>query len=349
MNRLTRIFLVAVIVIGIGLLFARGRGPARLGGDSASGRDVAVGARATASQSAGRDTPEGGSGARAFEDRGTGGASPSHHLPESLQDTDVPGGLLVDANGNFVATADALDMFEYFFSATGEETAEQIIARIRAEIGKRLRPPADAQASAFFERYLSYRERGMAMGGGGTEGADLRAGFEKLKSLRREIFGEETATALFGEEEAQADISIRQREVAADPDLSDEEKAARIEALYNELPEPLRKAHEQTMAVVNLRRDEARLREQGGDDAAIRALRVERFGEDAADRLEALDREDAAWNARLQNFNTERARILANGSLSAAAKDAAIAHLLQDRFDERERIRVAAIDEASPH
>ncbi|MBI5506709.1 MAG: hypothetical protein HY899_18120 [Deltaproteobacteria bacterium] len=347
MNRPTRILLVAIVVIGLGLLFARGRDSRRASGDFDDRLAAVAGAQKNTSRGASQAAAGRVHGARSIESRSTPGASASAQLPDSLQGTDTAGALLVDEAGNFVATAEALDLFEYFFSATGEETPEQIVARIRDEIAKRLGPPADAQARAFLERYLLYRERGMAMGAGETEGAELRAGFERLKSLRREIFGEEIAAALFGDEEAQADVSIRQREIAADPDLSDDEKAARIQALYDELPEPLRHAHEQTLAVLNLQRDEARLRAQGGDDAAIRALRVERFGEGAADRLEALDRENAAWDSRLRDFDAERARILADQSLSAAARDAAIARLLQERFDERERIRVAAIDEAS--
>jgi len=346
MNRPTRIFLLFVVAAAVALLLGRGRGPGQPASDSQDAASAIADVHKSGSANAQQRQSSGESSVRGLDHRSAAGdAAPPP--AGSLEGTDVAGALLVDANGNFVATADALDMFEYFFSATGEETTEQIVARIRNEIDKRLGAPADQQARAFLDRYLLYRERGIAMGvGGETEGAELRAGFEKLRSLRREIFGEETARALFGDEEAQAEISISQREIAADPDLSDEEKAARIEELYNQLPEPLRKAHEQTMAVLNLRRDEEILREHGGDDAAIRALRVERFGEAAADRLEALDRENAAWDARLQDFHSERDRIIADKSLSAAAKDAAIAHLLQDRFDERERIRVTAIDEA---
>lgn len=336
----TRNLLVAFVVVAIALLLmGRGRGPLQPAGEDGT-------AVSSGRSDGGADTTKAGREAGAFQ-RGTRSDSVAHPLPGSLRGTEIAGGFLVDENGNFLPTSDALALFDYFFSASGEESAEDIVARIRAEIDKRLSPPADQQAAAFLDRYLLYRERGIALGSGGQpDDADLRAGFEKLKALRREIFGEETAAALFGEEEAAAEVSLRQREIAADPSLTDEEKAARIEALYGELPEPLRQAHEQTMAAVNLRRDEAALRAAGGDDAAIRALRVERFGEEAADRLEALDREDAAWNSRLQSFNTERDRIRGDASMSAAAKEAAIAQLLQRSFDERERIRVGAIDEA---
>src|SRR5690606_31538797 len=67
-------------------------------------------------------------------------------LPASLRGTDVPGGLAVDAAGHFRATRDALDLFDYYFSASGEEPDEQIRRRIEAEIDGRLASPAREEA-----------------------------------------------------------------------------------------------------------------------------------------------------------------------------------------------------------
>lgn len=262
----------------------------------------------------------------------------------SLKGTKVAGGLLTDEAGNFLPTADALVLFEYFLSTTGEASPDEITARIRAEIARRLDPPADAQAYAFLDRYLSYREQGRALATDVEDDADLRARFERLRELRRQMFGEDVAAALFGEEEAVAEISIAQREIAADASLGEEEKAARIEDLYAQLPEPVRNVREQTMAALQLRADEARLREQGAGAEQIRRLRVERFGEEAADRLDALDRERAEWDRRLAEFRAERTRIRSDRSLTPQQQDAAIARLMAERFAENERIRVEALN-----
>ena len=262
----------------------------------------------------------------------------------SLKGTEVAGGLLRDEAGNFLPTPDALVLFEYFLSATGEASRDEITARIRAEIARRLDPPADAQAYAFLDRYLSYREQGRALATDAEDDADLRARFERLRELRRQTFGEEVAVALFGEEEAVAEISIAQREIAADASLDEEEKAARIEDLYAQLPEPVRRAREQTMAALQLRADEARLREQGAGAEEIRRLRVERFGEEAAARLDALDRERAEWDRRLADFRAESTRIRSDRSLTPRQQDAAIARLMAERFAENERIRVEALN-----
>jgi lipase chaperone LimK len=252
--------------------------------------------------------------------------------------------LLVDSGGNFTPTPEAIELFEYFFSTTGEEPLEDIVARIRDEIRQRLSPPADAQALVFLDRYLLYRERGVALGAADPGDDDLRARFEALRSLRREIFGDELAARLWGEEEAVAEVAVRQREVAADPELSDEEKVARIEELYDELPAPMREARRQALAAAMLRADEAKIRERGGSDGDIRRLRAERFGEEAAERLADLDRRRADWNVRVEDFRAERSRILADASLSEQERRTAVARLLAERFDEAERTRIEALD-----
>jgi lipase chaperone LimK len=261
----------------------------------------------------------------------------------SLDGTQIPGGLFVDDGGNFVATRDAMVLFEYFFATSGEYEHDAIVAAIRAELGRRLEQPAEAQALAFLERYLAYRERGTTLAQGEGE-EDLRSGFERMRALRREVFGEEVTTALFGEEEAIAEVALRKNEIAADPELSAEQKKAEIEALHEELPESARESMQETEAAVKLAEDEARLRARGGSDEEIRELRVERFGEDAADRLEALDAERAEWDRRYSAYRSERVRILANTSVSEADRRAMLETLVAGRFDERERIRVEAFD-----
>jgi len=263
---------------------------------------------------------------------------------DSLRGTDVAGGLLVDGDGNFVPGPETVAMFEYFLSTTGEKSADAILADIRAEITRRLDPPAEAQALAFLERYMLYRERGVALGLTDVADEDLRARFERLKSLRREIFGEELASRLFGDEEAQAEVAIRQREVAADPELTEEQKAAQIEKLYDQLPSGAREARDQAMAAIRLREDEERIRAGGGGEDAIRDLRVERFGEEAANRLEDLDRERAQWDSRFRDYRTERARILGDPALTEAARVAAVERLLDERFEENEKVRARALD-----
>lgn len=267
------------------------------------------------------------------------GAAPR---PGSLRGTDVDGGLVIDAEGHFVVTRDAIEMFDYFFVASGEESDEAIVRRIRAEIERRLPPGEREAALALLARYLAYREAAAALARDGSTRSPAEA-FERVVELRHEIFGED-ADVLFGDEEARVRISLAQREIARDSSLTEAERQALIEALYAELPEEQRLARERAIAPARLRASEAALREAGAGDADIRAHRTELFGEEAADRLAALDRERAAWDARLEEYRRARDAVLADPSLGPQQRDAAVRALLEANFDGPERLRVEALD-----
>jgi lipase chaperone LimK len=68
------------------------------------------------------------------------------------------------------------------------------------------------------------------------------------------------------------------------------------------------------------------------------------FPPEAADRLEALDRARADWDARIASYREARAAIEADSSLAAEARAQAIEDLIAARFTGPERMRVAALD-----
>ena len=106
----------------------------------------------------------------------------------------------------------------------------------------------------------------------------------------------------------------------------------------------MREARAQALAPLNLVEEESALRAAGASPDEIRALRERMAGADAADRLEALDRARADWDARVASYREARAVIEADSSLPAAARAQAIDDLIAARFTGPERMRVAALD-----
>lgn len=261
--------------------------------------------------------------------------------PASLRGTEVDGGFLIDDDGHFVPSRDALDLFDYFFVASGEEPEDVIVARIREEIRRRLGPKAAPDALAFLESYLHYRERTRALAGDRAAPADT---LDALSELRREAFGGD-ADRLFGAEEARLRVSLAQREIAGDPSLDEQEKRALIDALYAELPPEAQRARRRSMAPARLRADEEDLRRAGATDVEVRTHRAELFGEEAADRLAALDQRRAAWNARVAAYLRERDEVLADPSRPLADREAEAETLLLERFAGPERLRVRALQD----
>jgi len=275
---------------------------------------------------------------------GSAVAAASLPLPASLLGTDLDGALLRDVEGRFVPTRDALDLFDYFLSASGEEPDSVIRARIEAAIAARLDDPAPALE--LLERYLAYRAEARALFEEENAAAlPLERRLQRIRELRRAHFGAQLAGELFAAEEERWRVDVERLHVLRDPALGEEEQASRLAALDAQLPEPVREARSAATAALVLIRDEARLRSEGATEAEIGALREARFGPEAAARLAALDRARAEWNARVAAYRAERERVAALHEGDAAAQAAALTALRDAHFEDAELLRVEALDQ----
>jgi lipase chaperone LimK len=260
-------------------------------------------------------------------------------LPESLRGTEPGGGLFADAHGRFVPSREALALFDYYFSASGEEPDEVIRMRITAEIRGRLPASAVAEAEAFFAAYLAYRDAAETLFATEPASDDLERRFQRIREIRREAFGAGVAADLFGEEERVTEVDLARRRVAQDDTLTREERERRIAELDAELPEAERAARAEVRQAIDLRAAESQLRAAGASDAEIHAERERRVGPEAAARLAALDAQRAEWSARVAAWRAEREALRARG-----ATDAELAALRDERFSAPERLRLDALE-----
>jgi len=135
--------------------------------------------------------------------------------------------------------------------------------------------------------------------------------FEEQKAVRRQILGEPWAQAFFADDEAS------------------------FKAYYAQLDSgaaPVSKAGEPVPQM-----------EPGKDPAAVRAERVARYGEEAAARLDAVDKQWDEWDRRLATARTEWERIQAQGNLSEVQKQDEMARYVQAHFQGKEQVRVRAL------
>lgn len=265
--------------------------------------------------------------------------------PRSLRGTRVDGGLVVDAAGHFVPTLETRRFFDYFLTATGEIAPDALRAQIVTAIGRRL-PPSEAPAAvALLDRYLDYRDRARAMADAGTASDDLAARLQQVERLRREVFPPDVVEAFFAEEEAAVHREIARRAVAGDPSLSFAERQQGLAAIDADAPPEVREARAAAVLAGTLQQEEAALHARGGSPDELRALRERLVGPEAASRLADLDTRRADWQARVDEFRSERARIVADQSRTQAERATAVSALLASRFSEPERLRVQALDE----
>jgi lipase chaperone LimK len=264
-------------------------------------------------------------------------------LPHSLEGTEVDGWLGVDDDGRLVVTPGARWFFDYFLSATGEEAPEQIRARIVSEIDKRLPPTAAREAVDLLDRYLAYRDRVRTLLASGAPD-DVERRLAQLRDIRRQAFGAADAAALFGDEEAVQALDIERRRVLSDATLSPDERERRLGDIEQQLPPAARQARADSATLIQLNEDERQLRGAGASPEDLHALREQRFGGEAADRLDALDRERAAWQQRLDDYRSARRALEDSAALSTDARARAVETLLAERFSPEERLRVEALD-----
>ena len=266
-------------------------------------------------------------------------------LPASLSGTSVPEGWArTDRLGNLIPTPHLRQLFEYFLSALGEESLQQLVARIETALSV-LDEPARSQALATLGNYLEYKLAVSDLEQSYGEVSGLGAGemqrrMAEIQALRRTWLDADTADAFFADDEAVDRFQIEKLRITSDDSLTDEQKAEALRRAESSLPEPLRKAREETRRFA----DYEQVRQELADDPrALAAWRQEAFGEAAAERLARLDQEQKAWDRRWQAYANDRDRLLSSG-LAERERQEALARIRASHFNETERIRAEALD-----
>src|SRR5690606_16991165 len=108
-----------------------------------------------------------------------------HDRPASLQGTDVDGELLVDAQGNLVASIGVRRVFDYFLSTLGEEDLDTIKARIAAHLVEKLPPEAARQAWRLLNNYLDCQHALSELPLQSRDAKGVRAAMKQRQQLRQ--------------------------------------------------------------------------------------------------------------------------------------------------------------------
>ncbi|HQV23455.1 MAG TPA: lipase secretion chaperone [Agitococcus sp.] len=271
-------------------------------------------------------------------------------MPKSLMDTEVDGALEVDKNGNLIISQSIRQTFDYFLSAIGEEDLTTIVARIRAYIRHKLAnyPQAAQQAEQILDGYLSYRDAlgrlPQIQGDPAKNMAAIRQQKEQIASLRTQFLSREVIQAFFGDEDAYDRYTMARIEVMQDKNLSAAEKAKRTAELLNTLPPQLKESVQTLNKYQELTTFTEDWKARGGKPEELRAIREQVVGVEATERLEALDKERAEWDTRINSYLQTRDGILKNPALSDAQRQQQLNDIKNKQFNEQERVRVGAFE-----
>jgi lipase chaperone LimK len=218
------------------------------------------------------------------------------------------------------------------------------VARIEAALSG-LEEPARSQALVTLGNYLEYKlavsELEQSYGEvSGLGAGEMQRRMAEIQALRRTWLDADTAAAFFADDEAVDRFQIEKLRIASNDSLTDEQKAEALRQAESALPEPLRKAREETRRFADY---EQVRRELADDPRALEAWRQEAFGEAAADRLARLEEEQKNWDRRWQVYSQERDRLLSPG-LAEPERQQALERLRASHFNETEQVRAEALD-----
>lgn len=271
-------------------------------------------------------------------------------LPRSLQGTEVDGELEVDAGGHLKITNGVRHVFDYFLSAVGEEPLETTLARLHAYIRHKLPAGAAAEAEHILDGYIAYK-RGLEdihqappSGDGKIDIDAVRRQMEQVQALRSQYLSAEVIAAFFGDEDAYDRYTLARLGIMQNKSLSASARARQLAALDQQLPPALQESMKTINQYQNLESLTADWKKRGGSPAELRQIRENLVGTEAADRLESLDKDRAAWDQRMSAWYDERAAILGNSSLSADDRQRQIDELRKSRFSDTEQLRVEALE-----
>ena len=257
----------------------------------------------------------------------------------SLRGTEVDGGVSFDANGRVVLEPGLRRLFDYYLSLIGERDPSQIRQLLADHLLGRYGAHQAQSVLAYFDRYVAYQQRLAEAQIGGA--VDPQERLAKAMALRRELLGDEMATAFFAEEEALAVLTLKRMAIASDASLTADRKSGLLAELDRGAGHTARADADAASAVA----DQERRFEQTHASASERAAEREAlWGKPAAERLARLDEERARWDARIEQYLFARSRIDADRSLSPAARAQALATLRARHFDAAEQRRVASLE-----
>lgn len=272
------------------------------------------------------------------------------HLPASLDGTEVPDGLRVDAQGNLIVTAELRDIFDYFLSSLGEEDLDTLIARVRAYLADNLSRQAAQQANRILEGYLAWRDNLATIVQAGGMSADqidlnaVRTQQTQVQASCLRFLDAEVCDTFFTAQNLRDNYAIDRLAVLQDDSLTAEQKGDHLAALSASLPAPMQQQFDAASRQQELQRLTQALKQEGGDDAALRTLREQVVGVEAANRLQQLDAQRAQFTKRMDQWLAERGQLMQNSGLSEVDRALQIQRLRNQRFSSDELQRVLTLE-----
>lgn len=237
-----------------------------------------------------------------------------------------------------IDSASAKDMMEYFVSGNTELTLEEIRDNVANHHDQSQAAVVD---EALFAKYLEYKSAlttlDVQFDTTSISAEDLRALNQALLDLQTQFFSESEISILFTHDNKLREIAL-EKLLLKQEGLEEQEYQQRLESYLSEQPDYVQSSHQNQVLLQQLSSS------QGLDEQGKYLKRNELVGEEATQRLEALDQQRASFENSLDIYFSERNDILNDSALSEIEQKETIAQLREDHFQPQQLRRVEAIE-----
>ncbi|MEZ9755176.1 lipase secretion chaperone [Vibrio splendidus] len=237
-----------------------------------------------------------------------------------------------------IDSASTKDMMEYFVSGNTELTLEEIRDNVANHHEQSQAAVVD---EALFAKYLEYKSALTALDvqfdTTSISAEDLRALNQALLDLQTQFFSESEISILFTHDNKMREIAL-EKLLLKQEGLEEQEYQQRLESYLSEHPDYVQASHQNQVLLQQL------FSSQGLDEQGKYLKRNELVGEEATQRLEALDQQRADFDGALEIYFSERNDILNDSALSDVEQKETIAQLREAHFQPQQLRRVEAIE-----
>ncbi|WP_338561443.1 lipase secretion chaperone [Acinetobacter sp. KS-LM10] len=265
----------------------------------------------------------------------------------SQQDIQINCQLKIDASNRLIVNEATKNCFEFFMTQYGEKEIQQIKIDFVTYATATYTEPLLSQLTDLWSRYMQYREQ---MGRLDAPNIDkeqasyYKAIFNNIKNLRKKFFSDYESEGLFGVEDTYNDYTLARMSVMENKKLSEAEKAQKLQALFEDLPEDWKENLKQLSQLEDLKKLTAEIKARGGSREEIRQMRLNLVGPEATQRLENLDGQRSNWKTRVDGYLQNRDSIL-KSNMSDSAKQTAIQQLRNQNFNnQQEQLRLETFE-----
>lgn len=277
----------------------------------------------------------------------------------SLSGTVVNDQLQISADGNLVISKPVIDLFDYFLIATGEVVDDEVMQGIRSYLFGRLKEPALSTALEILDNYMAYIEAlelefDQASTASDSYGENydrtynpanpnpqllvmLQTNLDYISDMRTSFMGDGVAEALWGEDELYDRYTLSRLEMSINAEYDSQERLLAIKSLEMQLPEHLRGERHLPFSHLEIIADP--------NEHSAYQQNSQRYGEEAAIRLQQLQRQRQQFQSQYERYDEQRQQII-QSAMSVEDQTYSIKRLQHEYFNRGQLSQVRALDMA---